>query len=59
MTIFHFPGYQSLIDEINKMPLTSKTLKVKQRQMEIEKELNELDDNLRIFSRQRVYVKMI
>lgn len=41
------------------MPLTSATLKVKNRQIEIEKELNELDENIRIFSRQKVYVKMI
>lgn len=53
-----WPEYQTLIDEINHMPITSRTLKVKNRQIEIEKELNELDDNLRVFSRQKVYVKI-
>lgn len=57
--MFSFTEYQSLIDEINHMPLTSATLKVKNRQIEIEKELNELEENIRIFSRQKVYVKLI
>lgn len=38
--------------------MTSQTMKLKQRKMEIEKELNKLEDNIRIFSRHKVYVKI-
>lgn len=49
--------YQDLIDELNHMPLTSQTLRVRNRQIEIEKELRKLDVTIQIFSRSRVYVK--
>lgn len=48
---------QDLIDELNRMPMTSRTLRVRNRQIEIEKELNKLDDLVKIFSRLKVYVK--
>lgn len=37
--------------------MTSKTLRVKNRQIEIERELRQLDDTIQIFSRSKVYVK--
>lgn len=40
------------------MPMTSETLKVRSRKMEIEKELTKLEDSIRIFSRAKVYVKL-
>lgn len=49
--------YQDLIDELNHMPLTSETLRTRNRQIEIEKELRKLDQTIQIFSRSRVYVK--
>lgn len=47
-----------LIKELNKLPMTSETLRVKNRKMEIEKELIKLEDSIRIFSRAKVYVKL-
>lgn len=57
--LFHssFLEYQDLIDELNHMPLTSKTLRIRNRKIEIEKELRQLDHTIQIFSRSRVYVK--
>lgn len=46
-----------LIDELNRMPMTSRTLRIRNRQIEIEKELNKLDDIVKLFSRLKVYVK--
>lgn len=51
-------GYQQLIEELNKMSMTSQTMKLKNRKMEIDKELNKLEDNIRTFSRPKVYVKV-
>lgn len=48
---------QDLIDELNRMPMTSQTMRIKNRQIEIEKELNKLDNIVKIFSRPKVYVK--
>lgn len=48
---------QDLIDELNRMPMSSRTLRIRNRQIEIEKELNKLDDIVKIFSRLKVYVK--
>lgn len=50
--------FNELIDELNKMPLTSHTLKVKQRKIEIDRELDKLEQSVRIFSRAKVYVKL-
>lgn len=50
-------GSQDLINELNRLPMTSKTLRVKNREIEIERELRQLDDTIQIFSRSRVYVK--
>ncbi|XP_031630015.1 uncharacterized protein LOC116345099 isoform X2 [Contarinia nasturtii] len=50
--------YQDLIDELNHMSLTSKTLRIRNRQIEIEKELRQLDNSIQIFSRSKVYVKI-
>lgn len=52
-----FSEYQDLIDELNHMPLTSETLRIRNRKIEIEKELRHLDHTIQIFSRSRVYVK--
>lgn len=54
---FAFTEYQDLIDELNHMPLSSKTLRIRNRKIEIEKELRQLDYTIQIFSRSRVYVK--
>lgn len=40
------------------MPMTGETLRLKQRKMEIERELNTLENTIKIFSRNKVYVKL-
>lgn len=40
-----------LIDELNRLPMTSSTLRVKNRRIEIEKELRELDNLIKELSR--------
>jgi hypothetical protein len=47
-----------LVDELNKMPMTAQTFKLRNRKMEIEKELDKLENSIRIFSRKKVYVKI-
>lgn len=54
----NFLGFELLIRELNKLPMTSETLRVRQRKMDIEKELIKLEDSIRIFSRAKVYVKI-
>lgn len=50
--------FQKLINELNRMPMTFLTQKMRKRQKEIEQELNKLEDSIRIFSRTKVYVKL-
>lgn len=40
------------------MPMTGETLRLRKRKMEIEKELNTLENTIKIFSRAKVYVKL-
>lgn len=40
------------------MPMSSQTMRVKQRKMEIDQELNRLEESIRIFSKPKVYVKL-
>lgn len=58
MFVFLIAGYQDLINDLNRLPMTSQTLRVRNRQIEIEKELRQLDDTLQIFSRSKVYVRI-
>lgn len=57
MTVY-FPGFKLLVDELNRLPMTAETLRVRNRKILIEKELRELEKNIRIFSRTKVYVKL-
>lgn len=51
-------GFKVLVDELNRLPMTAETLRVRNRKIEIEKELRKLDTNIRTFSRKKVYVKL-
>lgn len=53
-----FPGFKMLVDDLNHLPMTAETLRVRNRKISIEKELRELEKNIRIFSRTKVYVKL-
>lgn len=50
--------YQDLINDLNRLPMTSQTLRVRNRQIEIERELRQLDETIQIFSRSKVYVRI-
>lgn len=50
--------FQNLIGELNRMPMTTETLRTRSRKVEIERELIELENDIRIFSKPKVYVKI-
>ncbi|CAO1343044.1 unnamed protein product [Diamesa serratosioi] len=50
--------FKVLVDDLNRLPMTAETLRVRNRKIEIEKELRKLDTNIRTFSRKKVYVKL-
>ncbi|KAI8122012.1 hypothetical protein FF38_02206 [Lucilia cuprina] len=46
----------SLINELNHMPMTTETLRIRQRKVEIEKELTQLELDIRLYSKPKVYI---
>ncbi|KAG1670840.1 Enkurin domain-containing protein 1 [Nymphon striatum] len=46
-----------LLQILNKLPISAHTTGVKQRREETEKQLNEIDEGIKIFSRKVVYIK--
>lgn len=52
-----FLEFQKLVDELNRMPFTSQTLRQRNRKIEIEKSLDELEKTIQIFSKPKIYVK--
>ncbi|XP_076656081.1 uncharacterized protein LOC143360811 [Halictus rubicundus] len=51
-------SYQDYVNELNLMPIKSDTLRAQQRKAEIEKQLNKLEEGIKVFSKSKVYVKM-
>lgn len=51
-------SYAELITELNMLPVRSDTLKVRNRKMDIEKQLKKLDEGIKVFTRPKVYVKI-
>ncbi|EDW00948.1 uncharacterized protein LOC6560429 [Drosophila grimshawi] len=49
--------FDMLINELNHMPMTAQTLRVRTRKAEIDKELTGVEDDIRIYSKQKVYVR--
>ncbi|EDW09984.1 uncharacterized protein LOC6580191 [Drosophila mojavensis] len=49
--------FELLINELNHMPMTTQTLRVRSRKAEIDKELTSVEDEIRIYSKAKVYVK--
>ncbi|XP_067626398.1 uncharacterized protein [Eurosta solidaginis] len=49
--------FKTLINELNHMPMTTETLRMRLRKAEIEKELKLLETDIRVFSKTKVYVK--
>lgn len=51
-------SYQDYVNELNMMPIKTDTLKARRRKAEIEKQLNKLEEGIKVFSKPKVYVKM-
>ncbi|KAH8237410.1 hypothetical protein KR038_011267 [Drosophila bunnanda] len=49
-------GYESLVNELNHMPMTAQTLRVRTRKAEIDKELTTVEEQIRVYSKAKVYV---
>lgn len=48
----------SLVQELNHMPMTTETLRIRNRKMEIEKELTKIEFDIRLYSKPKVYVPL-
>lgn len=46
----------SLINELNHMPMTTETLRIRNRKVEIEKELSQIELDIRFYSKPKVYI---
>lgn len=53
-----FSGHAELVQQLNMLPVSMDTLKVRNRKMELEKELNKLEEGIKVFSRPKVFVKI-
>ncbi|XP_076627687.1 uncharacterized protein LOC143344938 [Colletes latitarsis] len=51
-------NYQDYVNELNMMPIKSDTLRAQQRKAEIERQLNKLEEGIKVFSKPKVYVKL-
>ncbi|XP_064552098.1 uncharacterized protein LOC135437927 [Drosophila montana] len=49
--------FDTLISELNHMPMTAQTLRVRSRKAEIDKELTVVEDEIRVYSKPKVYVR--
>ncbi|XP_014598187.1 PREDICTED: uncharacterized protein LOC106783808 isoform X2 [Polistes canadensis] len=49
---------KNYVNELNMMPIKTDTLRAQRRKMEIEKQLNKLEEGIKVFSRPKVYVKI-
>ncbi|EDW46758.1 uncharacterized protein LOC6607997 [Drosophila sechellia] len=48
--------YEQLVNELNHMPMTAQTLRVRNRKAEIDKELTIVEEDIRIYSKTKVFV---
>uniref|UniRef100_A0A1A9UGJ3 Enkurin domain-containing protein n=1 Tax=Glossina austeni TaxID=7395 RepID=A0A1A9UGJ3_GLOAU len=48
----------SLVQELNHMPMTTETLRIRNRKREIEKELTKIELDIRLFSKSKVYIPL-
>ena len=51
-------NYQDYVNELNMMPIKTDTLRAQRRKADIEKQLNKLEEGIKVFSKSKVYVKM-
>jgi hypothetical protein len=50
--------HAELVQQLNMLPVSMDTLKVRNRKIELEKELNKLEEGIKVFSRPKVFVKI-
>ncbi|XP_055390429.1 uncharacterized protein LOC129619279 [Condylostylus longicornis] len=50
-------GFQYLVNELNRLPMTSVTLRVKNRKNEIERDLVDLENKIRFYQKSKIYIK--
>ncbi|KAI5632224.1 calmodulin-binding domain-containing protein [Phthorimaea operculella] len=51
-------SFAELVSELNKMPVRTDTLRMRNRKMELEKQLAKLEEGIKVFSRPKVFVKI-
>lgn len=51
-------GYEMLIAELNRIPITVDTMRVRTHKADIEKQLTRLEEAMKTFSRPKVWVKV-
>lgn len=51
-------SYADLIAELNLLPVKTDTLRTRNRKIELEKQLDKIEDGIKVFSRPKVYVKI-
>ncbi|KAH8271506.1 hypothetical protein KR018_002199 [Drosophila ironensis] len=49
--------YEQLVYELNHMPMTAQTLRVRNRKAEIDRELASVEEEIRVYSKAKVYVR--
>jgi len=52
----YLTGYEQLVNELNHMPMTAQTLRVQNRKAEIDRELTIVEEDIRIYSKAKVFV---
>lgn len=56
--VFVFPEFNALVAELNRMPVSNDSYKIRQRSIQIEKELRELEGKIELYKTKRVFVKI-
>ncbi|KAF7998386.1 hypothetical protein HCN44_009784 [Aphidius gifuensis] len=51
-------NYQDFVTKLNMIPIRSDTLRSQRQKIEIEKELNKLEEGIKVFSRPKVFIKI-
>lgn len=51
-------SFAELVSELNKLPVKTDTLRMRNRKMELEKQLTKLEEGIKVFSRPKVFVKI-
>lgn len=50
--------YDNLVQQLNALSITSQTFRIRSKKIELERELQDLENTLKIFSRNKVYVNL-